>query len=95
MSEKTKVIVVTEQYLQQFKAELLSEIKELLKAENPKNTLNQMLEIETWLKSSDVKRQLRISTGTLQNMRKNGTIPYFKVGGSLRYKQDDIDTLLR
>jgi len=95
MSEKTKVIVVTEQYLQQFKAELLSEIKGLLKAENSKNTLNQMLEIETWLKSSDVKRQLRISTGTLQNMRKNGTIPYFKVGGSLRYKQDDIDTLLR
>lgn len=95
MSEKTKVIVVTEQYLQQFKAELLSEIKELLKAENSKNTLNQMLEIETWLKSSDVKRQLRISTGTLQNMRKNGIIPYFKVGGSLRYKQDDIDALLR
>jgi len=37
---------------------------------------------------------LKISPGTLQNLRVNGTIRYTKIGGILYYKQEDIHRLL-
>jgi glycyl-tRNA synthetase alpha subunit len=42
------------------------------------------------LKSYQVKNRLKISPGTLQNLRVNGTLPFTKVGGIIYYKDEDI-----
>ena len=43
-----------------------------------------------WLKSSEVKALLRISPGTLQNLRINGTLTYTKIGGIIFYSYEEI-----
>jgi hypothetical protein len=47
-----------------------------------------------WLKSSEVRKLLKISPGTLQNLRIKGTINYNWIGGILYYKYDDILKML-
>ena len=47
-----------------------------------------------WLKSAEVRKLLKISPGTLQNLRINGTLHYTRVGGIIYYKYDDIKKLL-
>jgi hypothetical protein len=47
-----------------------------------------------WLKSSEVRKLLKISPGTLQNLRINGTLTPSKIGGILYYKNDDILKML-
>lgn len=79
--------IVTKDDLQEFKNDLLQELKNLLlsKSNNQKQ----------WLRSADVKALLKISSGTLQNMRINGTLRYSKVGGTLYYNYEDIEKLLQ
>jgi hypothetical protein len=43
---------------------------------------------------SEVKKLLNISSGTLQNLRINGTLSYTKIGGLLYYNYKDIEKLL-
>ena len=45
---------------------------------------------QKWLKSSEVKSLLRISPGTLQNLRINGTLTYTKIGGIIFYSYEEI-----
>lgn len=80
------ISIITKEDLQQFKVELLEDIKDLLKS----NTKEQKL----WLRTSEVKKLLNISSGTLQNLRINGTLSYSKVGGTLYYNYKDIEKLL-
>ena len=47
-----------------------------------------------WLKSSEVRKLLKISPGTLQNLRINGTLIYNRIGGTLYYKYDDLKKLM-
>jgi len=61
--------------LQLFKEELLFSIKAIIQSNNPIPT-------KKWLKSYEVKKMLNVSTGTLQNLRTNGTLPHTKIGGS-------------
>lgn len=75
--------IITTEDLQEFKHELLGDIKELL---NAKSTFKQ----KKWLKSPDVRELLSISPGTLQNLRINGTLPYTKVGGVIYYDYEEI-----
>lgn len=79
--------IVTKEDLQEFKNELLQELKTLLL---PKSNSQKQ-----WLRSADVKALLKISSGTLQNMRINGTLRYSKVGGTLYYNYEDIEKLLQ
>ena len=74
--------VVTMEDLQQFKKELLDEIKNLLSNSAPVK--------KQWLKSSNVREMLGISPGTLQTLRINGTLSYTKVGGTLYYEYSDV-----
>jgi len=78
--------IITKEDLEFFRERLLKDIKELLgkSAEEPKK----------WLKSYQVKNLLKISDGTLQNLRVNGTIRFTKIGGTLYYKYEDILGLL-
>ena len=75
--------IITTEDLQEFKHELLHEIKELI---NTKGNFQQ----KKWLKSPEVRELLSISPGTLQNLRINGTLPYSKVGGVIYYDYEEI-----
>jgi hypothetical protein len=65
---------------------LLGEIKGLIKPGQGQS--------KQWLKSYEVRKLLNISSGTLQNLRVNGTLRYTKIGGLLYYKHEDIIKLL-
>jgi len=47
-----------------------------------------------WLRSSEVRKLLKISPGTLQTLRINGTLKYNRVGGTIFYKYEDIEKML-
>lgn len=79
--------ILTTEDLQEFKIELIDEIKEILNSQ--KGVTN-----KKWLKSFEVMKLLNLSHGTLQNLRLNGTIPFTKIGGILLYDQDEINKLL-
>lgn len=80
------ISIITKEDLQLFKIELLEGIEILLKGKTTEQKL--------WLRSSEVKKLLNISSGTLQNLRINGTLSYSKIGGSLYYNYKDIQKLL-
>lgn len=80
------VNIITQEDLQEFKYELLEEIKNLFHFKTTEQKL--------WLRSSEVKELLKISSGTLQNLRVNGTLRCSKVGGTLYYNYQDIEKLL-
>lgn len=83
--------IVTVEDLENFKAEMINEIKAILhskeETEDPKLT-------QIWLKSNQVQRMLGISPATLQNLRLNGTLPYSKVGGVIFYPEHGIQEVL-
>lgn len=81
-----KVNIITQEDLQEFKEELLAEIRNLFQIKNSDQKL--------WLRSSEVKELLKISTGTLQNLRVNGTLSYTRVGGTLYHNYKDIEKML-
>ena len=83
-----EIVVITLKDLLQFKSEILEELKALMNKEGGQK------ESREWLKSSDVRELLKISPGTLQNLRMKGTLPYRKVGGSFYYRQEDIFKML-
>ena len=79
------IAIITKEDLQQFKIELLESIENLLQGKKTEEKL--------WLRTSEVRKLLNISSGTLQNLRINGTLPYSKIGGSLFYNKKDIEKL--
>lgn len=76
--------VVTKRDLLNFGNLLLNEIKTATNAGQPAQ----------WLKSSEVRKLLKISPGTLQNLRINGTLNYNRIGGTIYYKYEEIDKML-
>jgi hypothetical protein len=80
------VELITREDLKQFKNEMLTEMKYLLKPGQGQS--------KQWLKSYEVRKLLNMSPGTLQNLRVNGTLRYTKIGGLLYYKLEDIEKLL-
>lgn len=79
--------IITTEDLKAFKEEMLSEIEVLLNKKNGGIT-------KKWLKSTEVMELLKISPGTLQNLRINGTLPYTKIGGIIYYESSDIQDVL-
>ena len=51
-------------------------------------------ETDEWLDNEAVCKRLGISTRTLQEYRNLGTLPFYKIGGKILYKQSDIQTML-
>ena len=70
-----------------FKRELLSEIKQLISTHTSQP-------VKRWLKSFEVKELLHISTGTLHNLRTNGTLPFTKIGGVVFYDMIAVEKIL-
>ena len=81
--------LITLKDLEDFKTELLAEIKRLLLLKEEKSLEKKLL------KTKDVCRILRLSAGTLQNLRKNEILYSIKVGGTLYYNYEDIEKILR
>ena len=77
--------IVTKRDLLNFGNLLLSEIK---------NTNNTDTSPKPWLKSAEVREILKISPGTLQNLRINGTLKYKRIGGINYYNYEDIVKML-
>jgi hypothetical protein len=75
--------------LNEFKAELLRELKQLLMKDDYSGKQKKML------KSGEVRAMLRISQGTLQNLRRNETLQYRKLGGIIYYWYEDVEKLIR
>lgn len=80
--------IVTKQDLEQFKADMLAEIKILLeegKSAPPRR----------WLKTYQVRDMLgEISAGTLQTMRNNGMLPFSLLTGLALYEYSDVVKLM-
>jgi len=77
--------VVTKRDLLNFGNLLLNELK---------NATSNEATQKQWLKSSEVRSLLKISPGTLQNLRINGTLKYKRIGGIIYYKYEDIVKML-
>jgi len=73
--------------LEKFKDELLHEIKNLIHA---KTAVEKKL-----LKTKEVCQILQKSPGTLQNLRKNKTLSFKKIGGTIYYRHEDIRQMLK
>lgn len=80
--------IITTDDLMEFKLDLLEEFKKLLSENVPSP------QSKKYLKSAEVMELLQISSGTLQHMRINGTLPYSKIGGVIIYELADIEALL-
>ena len=80
------VELITKEDLKEFKSDLLNEIKAIMKPCEGQS--------KKWLKSNEVRKLLKISPGTLQNLRINGTLRFTKVGSIIYYKQEDIEKVL-
>lgn len=80
------VEIITKEDLKEFKSELLTEIKAIMQPGHGQS--------KQWLKSAQVRKLLKISPGTLQNLRINGTLRYSKVGSIMYYKLEDINKIL-
>ena len=78
--------ILTKEDLKEFHKSLLQDIKEILRGKNENS--------KKWLKSTEVRKLLNISSGTLQNLRINGTLTYTKIGGTVYYDNSDIEKVL-
>jgi hypothetical protein len=80
------VELITSEDLKKFKIELLNDIKQIIQPGEGQS--------KKWLKSSEVRKLLNISPGTLQNLRINGTLRFTKMGSIMYYKLEDINKVL-
>ncbi|MEH3112617.1 helix-turn-helix domain-containing protein [Pedobacter terrae] len=82
-----QIEILTREELHRFKSELLAEIKQTIRTD-------ETLTNKQFLRSSEVRKLLNISSGTLQNLRIKGILPYEKIGGIFYYAHADIVQLL-
>ncbi|WP_395042891.1 helix-turn-helix domain-containing protein [Flavobacterium sp.] len=78
--------VITREDLNEFRTLLLSDLNTMFNSKPQQQ--------KQWLKSTEVRKLLNISSGTLQNLRVNGTITYTKIGGILYYSNSDLEKVL-
>lgn len=79
--------ILTNEDLQQFKTELFAELHSILK--------NEAAPSKRWLKSEEVKKLLKVSPGTLQTLRINGTLQFSRIGGIIYYDYTHIEKTLQ
>ncbi|MFC0773321.1 helix-turn-helix domain-containing protein [Terrimonas alba] len=81
------VEVVTKEDLQQFRLELLNDLRQLLESRPPAIA-------KPWLKNAEVMKLLNVSANTIQRLRIAGKLRSNKVGGTHFYRYEDIEQLL-
>ena len=79
--------LVTFDNLEEFRVKLLMDIKMMLEGHLNKTT-------KRWLKSSEVRKILAISSGILQSLRNKRKIPFTRIGRLIYYDAAEIDNIL-
>jgi hypothetical protein len=90
LSERPRIYrdqLLTVDDLADFKRQLLFELKNMVKELLGEPT-------KKWLKTHEVRKLLKISPGTIQTLRSNGTLPYKKIGNIIYYDLKDIQRML-
>lgn len=82
------VEIVTKEDFELFRVQLLDEIKRLIRPE---------VQNKRWLRSREVRKLLKVSAGTLQNLRVNNTLHPVQLPNSriLFYDAEEVENLLR
>ncbi len=80
------VEIITKEDLQNFRTQLINDLRHLI--------VQTSSEQRQWLKSFEVRKLLKISPGTLQTLRINGTLPFTKISSILYYNYEDIQKIL-
>jgi hypothetical protein len=80
--------IITKEDLDQFKKDLVEEIKKLLQRD-----IGDRIHDE-WMRTSQVRKFLNISPGTLQKLRIQNNLPSTKIGSIFYYKRKDIELLM-
>lgn len=80
--------VITIEDLETFKKELFVELKKLLSEMNAAPS-------GKWLKTYEVREILRLSQGSLQNLRLQGKLPFVRLGGIIYYKSEDVNAMMQ
>ena len=78
------VEILTKSDLMSFQDSILETIKGLIKTHNSPNE---------WLKSSEVRKILKCSNGTLQKFRNNEKLPFKRILGTIYYDRKDVNKL--
>jgi hypothetical protein len=78
--------IITKDDLEAFRITLLNDIRQLLSIKQT--------ESKEWLRCADVRKILKVSTGTVQNLRISGKLKSHKVGGIHYYKLTDIENMI-
>ena len=79
--------LLTVQDFLDFRQQLINEILDLLKQKKVQAE-------KQWLKSFEIKKMLRVSSGKLQYLLDKGVIPFKKLGGVTYYDLDQIQELM-
>lgn len=79
--------VLTKEDLQQFRIQILNDIRQLLIPLVTKP-------MKPWLKNSEVRKMLNISSNTIRRHRISGKLRYSRVGGIYYYRYEDIEKLM-
>ncbi len=79
--------LITIEDLHQFRSYIVQDILTAMK-------ISQQSPTKKWMKSHEVRRLLKISPGTLQNLKNTGVIPYTKIGGVHFFDHEDIQRVL-
>lgn len=83
------VEIVTKEDLQIFRMQLLDDLKKVLAVNNHQH------EPEVWLRSGEIRKVLKVSPGTLQNLRISGKLKPVKIGGTWYYNAKELKELFK
>jgi len=81
-----EVIVISKEDFEKMKDSFLKEITNVIltgRADPPKS----------WIRTSEVRKILKVSSSTVQNLRNSGLLPFSKIKGSIYYKISDVEKL--
>lgn len=79
--------IVTVEDLENFRQKLLGDLQNFVSSKNAAS--------KKWMKSKEVRALLGISSGTLQTLRNNKTLPFTKIGGVMFYDAEDINRMIQ
>ncbi|MEZ2334778.1 helix-turn-helix domain-containing protein [Mucilaginibacter sp. RCC_168] len=78
--------VITKDDLEKLRRALIEDIKILIRSSEKDN--------DEWLRCADVRKLLKVSTGTIQNLRISGKLKSNKVGGIHLYRRSDVENMI-
>lgn len=89
MNKPMPVEIVTHEDLERFRNRLLQDLRQLLEHVPVKKK-----ELQEGYKTKDARKLLKCSVNTLVSLRVSRKLRVKKIGGSLYYNKEDIQTLL-